>query len=123
ATERLVEQGEPDLLMVHNPVQARPAYGKVDTVVAGHIHTTRLEVIDGTVVSVVGSSGATGVGDMLTEDDNPFEFQLLRYVDRQLVAIDQIQLQGAGGDFVLNRILVRDDRDDTADDLSDDGAY
>lgn len=123
STERLIERNEPDLLMVHNPVQARPAYGEVDTVVAGHIHQTRLEVIDGTVVSVVGSSGATGVGDMLTEGDNPYEFQLLRYVDRKLVAIDQIQLQGAGGDFVLNRILIRDEMDDTADDLSDDGAY
>ncbi|MDQ2677511.1 MAG: metallophosphoesterase [Actinomycetota bacterium] len=122
-TRRLVEQGEPDLLMVHNPVQARAVYGDVDTVVAGHIHTTRLEVIDGTVVAVVGSSGATGVGDMLTEDDNPFEFQLLRYVDRKLVAIDQIKLQGAGGDFVLNRILLRGDLEDTAEDLSDDGAY
>ena len=122
-TRRLVEQNEPDLLMVHNPVQARPVYGDVATVVAGHIHTTRLEVIDGTVVAVVGSSGATGVGDLLTEGDSPYDFQLLRYVDRTLVAIDQITLQGADGDFVLNRILLRGELDDTAEDISDDDAY
>ena len=123
STTELVESEQPDLLMVHNPVQARPVYGKVPTVVAGHIHRTQLEVIDGTVISVVGSSGATGVGDLLTEGDNPFEFQLLRYVDDQLVAVDQIKLQGADGDFVLNRILIRERMDDTADDISDDGAY
>ncbi len=123
STRRLVEREEPDLLMVHNPVQARPALGEVDTVVAGHVHTTRLEIVDGTVVAVVGSSGATGVGDLLTEGDNPFAFQLLRYVDQRLVAIDQITLQGADGDFVLNRILLRGELDDTADDVSDDGAY
>src|SRR5690606_3397627 len=88
STRRLVRDLEPDLLMVHNPVQARPALGEVDTVVAGHVHTTRFEVVDGTVVAIVGSSGATGVGDLLTEDDNPYAFQLLRYVDRRLVAID-----------------------------------
>jgi hypothetical protein len=109
--------------MVHNPVQARPVYGEVDTIVAGHIHTTRLEVIDGSVVAVVGSSGATGVGDMLSDDENPFEFQLLRYVEGELVAIDQIRLEGADGDFVLNRILIRERMEDTTDDISDDGAY
>ena len=123
STRRLVERDEPDLLMVHNPVQARPVYGEVDTVVAGHVHTTRLEVVDGTVVAIVGSSGATGVGDLLTEGDNPYHFELLRYVDRKLVAIDQITLQGADGDFVLNRILLRGDLEDTTDDVSDDGAY
>ena len=123
STADLLEQQQPDLLMVHNPVQARPAYGKVPTVGAGHIHTTRLEVVDGTVVAGVGSSGATGVGDLLTEGANPFDFQLLLYVDRKLVAIDQITLQGADGDFVLNRILLRGELDDTADDVSDDGAY
>ena len=123
STRRLIAREEPDLVMVHNPVQARPALGEVDTVVAGHVHTTRLEIVDGTVVAVVGSSGATGVGDLLTEGDNPFDFELLRYVDRTLVAIDQITLQGADGDFVLNRILLRGELDDTADDVSDDGAY
>lgn len=119
-TERLVEAEQPDLLMVHNPVQIRPVLGKVPAAVAGHIHQTRLEVIDGTIVAVVGSSGATGVGNLIVEEDEPYRFELLRFVDGELVAVDQIELRGAGGDFVLNRRLIRGDEPDTDPDADDD---
>ncbi len=120
-TSRLVAQQRPDLLMVHNPVQARPVYGKVPTVAAGHLHTSRLEVVDGTVVAIVGSSGATGVGDLLVESTNDYEFELLRYRDGELVAVDRLRLEGAEGDFVLHRIRI-DEPDDTTDDVDDEGA-
>ncbi len=120
-TAELVDEEKPDLLMVHNPVQARPVYGQVPSVAAGHLHTSRLEVIDGTVVAIVGSSGATGVGDLLVESGNDYEFELLRYRDGVLVAVDQLRLEGAAGDFVLHRIRI-DDPDDTADDIDDEGA-
>lgn len=120
-TSGLVEQERPDLLMVHNPVQARPVYGKVATVAAGHLHTSRLEVVDGTVVAIVGSSGATGVGDLLMESTNDYEFELLRYRGGELVAVDRLRMKGAAGDFVLHRILI-DASDDTADDVDDEGA-
>ena len=120
-TSALVEQEQPDLLMVHNPVQARPVYSKVPTVAAGHLHTSRLEVVDGTIVAIVGSSGATGVGDLLVESTNDYEFELLRYRDGRLVAVDRLRLEGAAGDFVLQRIRL-DDPEDTTDDVDDEGA-
>jgi Icc-related predicted phosphoesterase len=119
-TEELVEREDPDLLMVHNPVQIRPVLGKVPAAAAGHIHQTRLEVIDGTIVAVVGSSGATGVGNLIVEEDEPYRFELLRFVDGRLVAVDQIELRGAEGDFVLNRRLIREDEPDTDPDADSD---
>jgi Icc-related predicted phosphoesterase len=109
STERLVAEHDPDLLMVHNPVQIRPVLGEAPAAAAGHVHTTSFEIIDGTAVAVVGSSGATGVGNLIVEADEPYRFELLRFVGGELVAVDQIELQGAGGDFVLHRLLV--DRD------------
>jgi hypothetical protein len=113
STRRLVREEEPDLLLVHSPVQARPILGQVPVIVAGHIHRTRLEVLDGSVVAVVGSSGATGLGDLLVDETSPYEFQILRFLDGTLVAVDQIQLTGADGDFVLNRQVIRADEGDT----------
>jgi predicted phosphodiesterase len=114
-TRRLVRAEQPDLLMVHSPVQARPVIGDVPAVAAGHLHRTRLEILDGSVVAVVGSSGATGLGDLIIDEGAPYRFQLLRFLDGTLVAVDQIELTGADGDFVLNRRVIRKDEGATGD--------
>lgn len=119
STERLVERTDPDLVMVHNPVQLRPILGKVPAAAAGHLHETKLEVIEGTVVAIVGSSGATGLGDLLVEEDEPYRFEILRFLDRRLVAVDEISLNGASGDFTLRRRLLDTDEQDTTDELPD----
>jgi predicted phosphodiesterase len=115
STRRLVRDEQPDLLLVHSPVQAQPILGQVPVIAAGHLHRTRLEVLEGSVVAVVGSSGATGLGDLLVDEASPYEFQILRFLDGTLVAVDQIELTGAEGDFVLNRRVIRADEDDTDD--------
>ena len=104
---RLVSSERPDLLLVHNPVQARPAIGDVPVIAAGHLHRSALEIVDDTVLAVVGSSGATGVGNLLLDDDAPYSFELLRFMDGGLVAVDQIELRGAGGDLRIDRRLIR----------------
>ena len=57
-TSALIGESEPDVLLVHNPVQARPALGRVPVVAAGHLHRSELELLEGTTLTVVGSSGA-----------------------------------------------------------------
>lgn len=111
STRRLVEDEDPDLLLVHNPVQARPVLGQVPAVAAGHLHRSDLEVVDGTVLAVVGSSGATGIGNLLVDDELPHSFQLLRFVDGALVAVDQIELRGVDGDVVLARRVISGDEE------------
>jgi predicted phosphodiesterase len=115
--EGLVAEEQPDLLAVHNPVQARPVLGRVPVAVAGHIHRTATEVVDGTVLAVVGSSGATGIGNLLVDQDEPYRFQLLRFSEGRLIAIDQLSLEGTNGDFQLDRLLL--ERDDQGEDESD----
>lgn len=115
--EGLVESEQPDLLAVHNPVQSRPVLGSVPAVAAGHLHRSATEVVDGTVVAVVGSSGATGIGNLLVDSDEPYRFQLLRFSAGRLVAIDQLTLVGTNGDFQLDRVLL--ERDDPGRDSSE----
>ncbi len=117
STKRLVNDEDPDLVVVHNPVQLRPILGKVPAAAAGHLHKTKLEIIDGTVVAIVGSSGATGLGNLLVEQSEPFRFEILRFVDSRLVAVDEISLDGASGDFTLQRRLLSADETDTTDEI------
>lgn len=117
STERLVQKDKPDLVMVHNPVQLRPILGKVPAAAAGHLHKTRLEVIDGTVVALVGSSGATGLGSLLVEANEPYRFEILRFIDGRLVAVDEISLDGESGDFTLQRRLLDKEASDTTDQI------
>ena len=109
--ERLVARDQPDLLAVHNPLQATPVLGEVPAVAAGHRHKFELGRVDGTVVAVVGSSGATGLGSLLVETDEPYSFELLRFVDGELVAVDSLQLRGTNGEFDSRRRLVRPEVD------------
>lgn len=116
-TTSLIQSKHPDLIAVHNPVQLKPALGKVAVAAAGHLHISKLEVIDGTVVAIVGSSGATGIGNLLVDKSQPHRFELLRFTDRKLVAIDQIEVKADGGDFTLKRIMIRPDSPNTSDEL------
>lgn len=118
-TRRLVRTEQPDLLLVHNPVQIRPVIGMVPVAAAGHLHRDSIDVVDGTVITVVGSSGATGLGNLIVDEDASYQFQLLRFVDNRLVAIDRIELRGAGGDFVLDRRLISPDEPETDDAVLD----
>jgi hypothetical protein len=79
-------------------------------IAAGHVHRSELEIVDGTVLAVVGSSGANGLGNLLVDEDAPYEFELLRFDRDRLVAVDTLQVDGDDGSFVLRRTLI-DDRD------------
>jgi predicted phosphodiesterase len=108
----LVRRTDPDLLLLHNPVMATPAVGKVPVVASGHIHRSRFEIADGTVLTVVGSSGANGLDNLFVDRDAPYEFQLLRFEGRRLVAVDTVRVASGDGSFELSRRLVSDeDRD------------
>lgn len=102
-TVEIVESNRPDLLAVHNPVQAAPILGLVDTVIAGHTHRFSVGDKDGTTVEVVASSGATGLGSLLVEDDLPYGFSILRYDGDVLIAIDQAEFDGLDGSISLRR--------------------
>ena len=103
---RLALRTQPDLVAVHDPVQADAVVGLVPAVVGGHRHAFDLWEEEGTVVSVVGSTGATGVGSFLADEDVPFQAELLRFVGARLVSVDRIELQGVAGSFRSERHMI-----------------
>ncbi len=105
---RLVEEEQPDVVATHNPAMASAVAGKVPLVIAGHLHRSVLSAEDGTLVSVVGSTGATGLGSLTVEAEQTYVAQVLRFRGGDLVAVDAIELSGTMGDFVVRRTLITD---------------
>jgi hypothetical protein len=91
--------------------------GKVPLAIAGHQHQTKLGARGGTIISLVGSTGATGLGSLLVEKDLPASAALLRFRGGRLVAIDDLEVIGTAGDLTVRRHTITDaDRDaDNAD--------
>ncbi len=106
---RLTLEQRPDVVATHNPAMASAVAGEVPLVVAGHLHEAVLTADEGTLVSVSGSTGATGLGSLTVESEQPYLAQVLRFSDGELVAIDRITLQGTRGDFVVERTLITDE--------------
>jgi predicted phosphodiesterase len=104
----VVRSSRPDVLAVHDPVQASESHGLVPLVVAGHLHRSTTELIDGTLQLTVGTTGATGLGSFTVETDLPYVAQVLRFVDGDLVAIDHITVSGLVGEFTVQRRLPPD---------------
>ena len=102
----LVDEFEPDVLAVHTPRQATEAFGSVPLVVAGHVHERTERDEDGTLVLTVGSTGATGLGSFTVETDTPYEAEVLRFVDGELIGVDYVTLSGTNGEFTIDRSLV-----------------
>jgi hypothetical protein len=60
-------------------------------------------------VLTVGSTGATGLGSFTVDTDTPYEAEVLRFVDGDLVGIDYVTLSGTEGEFTIDRSLVEPD--------------
>jgi predicted phosphodiesterase len=102
----LVRRTEPDVLAVHDVRQADSSMGRVPLVVAGHTHKRSAEYVDDTLVLEVGSMGATGLGSFMVKADRPYEAQVLRFRQGQLLALDYVSLRGLGGSFRVDRQVV-----------------
>jgi predicted phosphodiesterase len=105
----LVERESPDVVAIHNPAMASAVTGEVPVVMAGHLHRSVTTAQDGTVIAVAGSTGATGLGSLTVLADKPYQAQVLRFDDGELVAIDNIELIGTSGNFVVRRTLITEE--------------
>ncbi|HEX4901277.1 MAG TPA: metallophosphoesterase [Acidimicrobiales bacterium] len=109
---RWTRSARPDVVAVHNPRQLGESLGELDVGIAGHTHRFDLRYEDGSLVSEVGSAGATGVGALAEAEDLPYEMQLLQFEQGRLVAVDRLSFEGTDGEFRLERLLVDPDRID-----------
>lgn len=102
----LVDDLEPDLLAVHDPVLAEASVGHVPVIVAGHRHKRGWVEEKGTLLLTVGTTGASGLGAFTVETGKPYEAQVLRFSGTRLVAVDYITLEGVAGNFTVERRTV-----------------
>lgn len=116
AMRRLTEAERPDVVATHNPAMASAVAGHVPLVIAGHLHRSVLSAEKGTLVAVVGSTGATGLGSLTVEANRPYVAEVLRFRRGELVAVDTIELQGTMGDFTVRRTLITDEMRDAKPD-------
>ncbi|MGH8574168.1 MAG: metallophosphoesterase family protein, partial [Gammaproteobacteria bacterium] len=72
-----VVESRPEVLAVHDLRLAAESMGEVDVVLAGHTHERAVNELSGTMVLVVGSSGATGLGSFLVETDIPYQAEIV----------------------------------------------
>lgn len=121
-TMEIVERTKPDLLAVHNPVQAKAVLGQVKTIVAGHTHKYAIGTKKDTVLAVCGSSGATGLGSLIIEKNTPYAFQVLHYSGKELKSIDQVTFDGLGGTFSLARKVANEVQAEFPEELVEDSA-
>jgi hypothetical protein len=77
-------------------------------VVGGHNHRRSEREDDGTILLTVGSTGATGVGSFTVDEDHPYEAEVLRFVDGELIGVDYLTLSGVQGEFTIDRTLYPD---------------
>ena len=117
---RMVEDERPDVVAVHTRRQLSAALGTFPIGLAGHTHDPDLRYEEGTAIVEAGSAGATGIGALLTDEDLPYEMQLLHFEQRRLVAIDRLAFEGTDGEFRLERVLIDPSRiDGYPDDVTD----
>lgn len=102
----LAVRTRPDVIAVHNSKQLDESLGTFDVGLAGHGHEARLAYDGGSVVIHAGSAGATGVAALMTDDDLPYEMQLLHFEDDRLVAVDRLAFDGTDGAFKMQRLLI-----------------
>ncbi len=69
----------PDILVAHNPKIAEKFWGKIPVVLTGHEHRYRIEVKNKSVFINAGTSGASGIGALKTNQEIPYSFVVLHF--------------------------------------------
>jgi predicted phosphodiesterase len=102
----LVEEEQPDILVVHDERLASDSFGSVDLVLAGHTHERGIEQIDGTLLLRVGTTGATGLKSLTLETAKNYEAQVIYFRGSTAVAVDYITFEGTSNDFQVERTTL-----------------
>jgi hypothetical protein len=101
----LCESERPVVVAVHNPAQASYVDGCAEVVLSGHLHTPQqYRLKGGTLVSVVGTTGASGIEGL--NPNGRYHAELLRFDGRVLHSIDVVEMNPTTGEVVVRRVVV-----------------
>jgi predicted phosphodiesterase len=106
AVAEAVAAEAPDVLAVHDRRMALASLGRVPLVLAGHDHRRVDEVVEGTRVLAVGSTGATGIDHFTVEGDRPYEAEIVYFRAGRAIAVDYVRFEGLGDDFEIERDVL-----------------
>lgn len=98
----------PDVLAVHDAVQAGRSPGQVPLVLSGHVHRRQQVERGGTLFLTVGSTGAGGIGTFTVDTSAAYEAEVLHFRGHRLVAVDYVTLRGISGDLTIDREVIGD---------------
>ncbi len=97
-----------DVLLVHDPHLATYALGHVSTVMDGHFHDFRNEVVNGTRHLTTGTVGAAGPDGLRADAPVPYGAEVL-YFDpqtRRPIGVDRIAVHSLESSFSVDRELL-----------------
>jgi predicted phosphodiesterase len=101
---------EPLVVAVHDGRLAERVIGKVPIILRGHTHRAKVEKRAQSTVVDAGTTGATGIRLLQSEEPQKLNFTLsLLYIDpleKKLIAVDSVEVTALEGDFVLKRNLI-----------------
>jgi predicted MPP superfamily phosphohydrolase len=111
AADKLLEnylklKDPPDIVCVHNPLQAELLIGKVKLVLCGHEHRRYIEVRNNTVLCNAGTTGAAGARYFDSKNGVPFSAEILTFskgAKPQLLFVDQVALEGSLSQYSIQR--------------------
>lgn len=104
----LVEAVEkPLILVVHDPLAARPFIGEVPILVTGHTHRLSVRQEGDSLLLNPGSTGAAGIRGLQATSEIPYSVIIL-YLNREgetprVLAVDSVKVFNLRGGFVLER--------------------
>jgi predicted phosphodiesterase len=98
----------PDVVCVHNPVQAQALIGKAKIIMCGHEHRSSIIVRDNTVICNAGTTGAAGARYFERKEGVAFTAAILTFAKSStprptLLFIDQVELDGSLGQYSIRR--------------------
>ncbi len=101
----------PDVVMIHNDVEASTAAGWTPLVISGHYHQFSTHEVDGTLFLRVGSTGGSGAGVFSQEGGIPLAAEIMYFdrTDGSLIGFDRVQQFPESGDVRLERHVVEDE--------------
>lgn len=104
----LDNEGQPDILVIHNPWAAEKLAGYQGVIVSGHTHQQSFQLLaEKTILLNPGSTGAAGLRGLYSEKGTPYSAIILHYhPEKGPVAADFIQYEPISARFSLERRLI-----------------
>jgi len=101
----------PDIVCVHNPVQADLVLGKVPLVLCGHLHRAYVTRSGATVICNAGTTGGAGLRYLDRTEGVPLSAAVLTWTRAphpHLLFVDMIVLSGSLGEYSITRSTFSD---------------